>query len=303
MVLLLLCKQDVFNDFKAFLKREAAVCVDKEKQNSVLADGNNEASKPKPSSKLLINQEKEMFEAEKHVSKQNSVCKYYRKGICRHGQSGNTAWNGMSCKFFHPRKCNKFCKYGYHPVLGCNDRYCTFMHPVLCQNSIDEQRCMFPNCSFQHLHGTVRPDRYGEERRTKYGPERSGGFPRNRYNVQKEHDVTYLNYRNNNFNNERRQFSAPTRYNRFSGQAQPQSFFFKNEDFPPLQTTFKENQYNESISTQNIMLTLKSIQQDIALLKQNRNSNDNNPVNENCNPQFNQDFSKNLINQPNRFGQ
>ena len=40
------------------------------------------------------------------------ICKYYKKGQCRHGQSGKTQWNGQTCKFYHPKKCYKFCKYG-----------------------------------------------------------------------------------------------------------------------------------------------------------------------------------------------
>ena len=58
------------------------------------------------------------------------VCKYYQKGICRHGSSGKTLWNGLTCKFSHPKKCNKFCKYGYHPLMGCHDKQCKFMHPI-----------------------------------------------------------------------------------------------------------------------------------------------------------------------------
>ena len=40
------------------------------------------------------------------------ICKYYRRGDCRHGQRGKTLWNGRTCNFRHPRKCMRFCKFG-----------------------------------------------------------------------------------------------------------------------------------------------------------------------------------------------
>ena len=102
------------------------------------------------------------------------VCKYYRRGTCRHGQSGKTLWNGGACNFRHPRKCMRFCKFGDHPVQGCTKRVCPLLHPVICSSSYNNGMCSNINCSFQHLFGTVRTyestqTNYQIPHSTKYG--------------------------------------------------------------------------------------------------------------------------------------
>ena len=87
------------------------------------------------------------------------VCKYYRRGICRHGSGGKTFWNNLTCQFFHPKKCPRYTKFGRHPVKGCNNRGCKLLHPLLCHNSVMDGKCYNPNCSYQHLQGTDRVQR------------------------------------------------------------------------------------------------------------------------------------------------
>ena len=83
------------------------------------------------------------------------ICNYYRRGKCRHGGGGKVSVYGEICKFFHPKKCSRFCKFGFDRVKGCN-RSCGLFHPIICQSSIDLGACYNPKCSLQHLHGTFR---------------------------------------------------------------------------------------------------------------------------------------------------
>lgn len=176
----------------------------------------------------------------------NPVCNYYRKGICRHGSSGKTLWNGLTCKFSHPKKCNKFCKYGYHPFMGCHDQHCKLLHPILCNNSIDEKRCLVQGCVFQHLQGTERPNQFRTNRSSRSGKERSsryaseGLYPfrsgqdnklsRISTNAQQSHNVQLSNGRRNE---QTSQLHAPSSVNHgnFTGQ---HDYRYKREDFPPL---------------------------------------------------------------------
>ena len=85
----------------------------------------------------------------------NFTCSYYKKGTCRHGSSGKKLMDGKECKFLHPPKCVKYCRYGNSPIRGCKGP-CKLMHPILCKSSIQYKSCLAPNCTFAHLAGTKR---------------------------------------------------------------------------------------------------------------------------------------------------
>ena len=89
------------------------------------------------------------------VKKSKPICKYYIKGICRHGSSGRKIVGGNECVFDHPRKCQKYCKFGHDITNGCSGP-CNLFHPILCTNSINYKQCLRPECTFTHLVGTIR---------------------------------------------------------------------------------------------------------------------------------------------------
>ena len=91
-------------------------------------------------------------------------CYYYRKGYCRHGNSGKTVVNGRVCNFLHPKKCTKFCKFGYDWLKGCNSRSCNLFHPELCSSSVEYGVCYNQRCTLQHLHETARPSSFAPVR-------------------------------------------------------------------------------------------------------------------------------------------
>ena len=63
--------------------------------------------------------------------------------------------NGQQCKFAHPAKCIKFCRYGNDSDRGCSGG-CNQLHPTLCKNSIEFKSCPLTNCTLTHLVGTQR---------------------------------------------------------------------------------------------------------------------------------------------------
>ena len=91
-----------------------------------------------------------------NLVREKKICSFYARGTCRHGSSGKAAgMNGKVCNFSHPKKCPRFCKYGYDEQRGCN-RSCNLFHPFLCNSSSRYGYCYKNNCTYQHLHGTVR---------------------------------------------------------------------------------------------------------------------------------------------------
>jgi hypothetical protein len=85
----------------------------------------------------------------------NFTCSYYKKGKCRHGSSGKKTIDGKECKYLHPQKCVKYCRYGNSSIRGCNGP-CKLLHPIICKNSIQYKSCLSPDCTFAHLAGTKR---------------------------------------------------------------------------------------------------------------------------------------------------
>ena len=83
------------------------------------------------------------------------ICRYYKKGTCLHGKTGKWIVNGHACRFLHPEKCLKYCRYGNDKINGCEGS-CGLYHPILCRNSIQFKQCFQENCIFTHLAGTQR---------------------------------------------------------------------------------------------------------------------------------------------------
>ena len=73
---------------------------------------------------------------------ETSICKEYIHGKCKHGINGNKVFDGDKCKFLHPKRCIKFCKYGSSHRLGCNyGMACRWFHPILCRYAVQHGVC------------------------------------------------------------------------------------------------------------------------------------------------------------------
>ena len=84
-------------------------------------------------------------------NQKNIICKFYRKGSCRHGKLGT------DCKFKHPELCKRFIEHGSRQPRGCNKgRECKYLHPQMCINSLRSGKCLSQHCRFRHIKGTTR---------------------------------------------------------------------------------------------------------------------------------------------------
>ena len=80
-----------------------------------------------------------------------TICRYFRRGTCKHGLRGN------DCKYLHPQMCRKFVQHGTRQPTGCNQgKKCKQFHPLMCLNSLTSNECLDENCSYNHIKGTRR---------------------------------------------------------------------------------------------------------------------------------------------------
>ncbi|KAK3884904.1 hypothetical protein Pcinc_010878 [Petrolisthes cinctipes] len=71
----------------------------------------------------------------------DTVCKFYRKGLCRYGRSGD------KCKYRHPNVCTKLMNHGPTSERGCKlGNQCRFLHPLLCESSVASLKCLDTDC-------------------------------------------------------------------------------------------------------------------------------------------------------------
>ena len=81
--------------------------------------------------------------------KNDKVCSFYEKGVCKHGRKGDT------CKFSHPKMCKKFLTHGYKKGRGCNKKECSDHHPPICKSSLKNGTCFKGNCKKRHVAHTI----------------------------------------------------------------------------------------------------------------------------------------------------
>ena len=171
-----------------------------------------------------------------------SICKYYKKGQCQHGATGKKLINGLECKFQHPSKCLKYCRYGSDSDLGCTGP-CKLLHPTLCRNSFNYKSCYNPKCTFAHLAGTQRnkdwelPVRYSDEDiYSGIRTQRSLNNSRERYNKfsSRPHQLS--------FNNTSEQNNYP-----FANKYQPPYSLTRDQyGLPASNSLIHPNQFNNS---------------------------------------------------------
>ncbi len=84
----------------------------------------------------------------------STVCRYYKRGTCKHGASGNK--DGI-CPYAHPKYCRNFVVYGNRSPRGCKkgDR-CNAFHPKMCASSLNDGACYNTSCKHRHLKNTKR---------------------------------------------------------------------------------------------------------------------------------------------------
>ena len=99
-------------------------------------------------------------EGESNKSSNEKICRFYERGICRFGLSGN---NKGKCKFSHPAICRKVINHGTRGKLGCKGQ-CDKWHPRLCYAALNKKECFNSSCTFWHIKGTKRsPDSQNDQ--------------------------------------------------------------------------------------------------------------------------------------------
>ena len=81
----------------------------------------------------------------------STVCRYFRRGTCKHGLRGN------DCRFTHRQVCKKFTQHGSRQPNGCNlGKKCQRFHPLMCLDSLRKSECFNEKCTYNHIKGTRR---------------------------------------------------------------------------------------------------------------------------------------------------
>ncbi|KAK3879806.1 hypothetical protein Pcinc_007111 [Petrolisthes cinctipes] len=88
--------------------------------------------------------------------KYRTVCRFYKKGICKYGRKGK------NCPFSHPKVCANFRNHGHDEKNGCRDgyRYKDF-HPSMCKYSLKFKVYTSKDCKYPHVTGTKKS--YGQQ--------------------------------------------------------------------------------------------------------------------------------------------
>ena len=98
---------------------------------------------------------RKLISVKKHLKEK--ICDDFKIGKCPHGVSGRTTHNGTTCPNNHPKRCQKFMRFGNDKKKGCNLRTeCEFYHPKHCKSSISQKQCFNPKCCLVHICGTQR---------------------------------------------------------------------------------------------------------------------------------------------------
>ena len=83
-----------------------------------------------------------------------SVCRYYKRGSCKHGASGK---KDGTCPYAHPKYCRNYVMYGNKSPRGCKKGdQCNQFHPKMCPRSLTDGVCYNTTCKHRHLKNTKR---------------------------------------------------------------------------------------------------------------------------------------------------
>ena len=64
-----------------------------------------------------------------NIPKKDSVCRYYKRGSCKHGASGK---KDGTCPYAHPKYCRNYVMYGNKSPRGCKKGdQCNQFHPKM----------------------------------------------------------------------------------------------------------------------------------------------------------------------------
>ena len=92
-------------------------------------------------------------------NQKEDICGKFKIGKCPYGISGQTVYNETTCSYSHPKRCNKFMRFG-NKRKGCTlGTKCEFYHPIHCKSSLNQRKCFDEKCCLVHLCGIQREPR------------------------------------------------------------------------------------------------------------------------------------------------
>ena len=153
-----LCHQRTMEDHSTIPVEE----VSEENADEIPQEAHQDEKNPHPPSQPESNEG-----LSKKKDKKQITCKFFAKGSCRHGLSGE------GCNYDHPELCRKFTEHGTRQPRGCNKgKQCKHFHPQMCLNSLRTGKCLSQHCRYRHIKGTARHEKDGERNvnRTNHPP-------------------------------------------------------------------------------------------------------------------------------------
>ena len=88
-------------------------------------------------------------------------CHLFWQGKCPFGTSGRSSSDGSKCEGWHPKKCQKFIKFGFKEG-GCTDKKCLDLHPKICFKNMQGKKCNKIDCTFLHPQSYVVQQRQAQ---------------------------------------------------------------------------------------------------------------------------------------------
>ena len=88
-------------------------------------------------------------------------CHLFWQGKCPFGTSGRSSSDGSKCEGWHPKKCQKFIKFGFKEG-GCTDKKCLDLHPKICFKNMQGKKCNKIDCTFLHPQSYVVQQKQGQ---------------------------------------------------------------------------------------------------------------------------------------------
>ena len=137
--------------------------------NDISKDSRNASQGDLAKKKAEAKKNHEKSDSSDATRSRNDQCRLFWQGKCPFGTSGRSSSDGSKCESWHPKKCQKFVKFGFKEG-GCKDKKCLELHPKICFKNMQGKRCNKIDCTFLHPQSYVVQQMQGQ----KSNPETNG---------------------------------------------------------------------------------------------------------------------------------
>ena len=138
--------------------------------NDISKDSRNTSQGDHAKKKEEAKKNHEKSDSSDATRSRNDQCRLFWQGKCPFGTSGRSSSDGSKCENWHPKKCQKFVKFGFKEG-GCKDKKCLELHPKICFKNMQGKKCNKIDCTFLHPQSYVVQQAQGQHST----PESNGG--------------------------------------------------------------------------------------------------------------------------------